>query len=446
MVARVYNAAASGCRQLHYYTNNVTGSREATENFRAHAKYLKPRKPRVDVAVLVPTEWLALNQSMFSALYVRVAQLRDVVDIDFADPNMIADGALERAHYLIASIGRQYEPETIAAIEEWVNSGGVLIATADHLLATVEGDDAAHRRLFSAPEASVVAEATAPVIVAGEPAESFCLDVGAPWDQPYIGGHWNNQERGAEWDDSPGATKRWSGPTVAAYLPVRTEKPAMLSIEGIVPAHAVGENPVRVNGLVVGKMDSEGRSWEFPVPAGVLATSDVATVELNCRGWSPSDYGQNDRRTLGIAVRSITLTAEGAELAVEGEEPAVRVRMAFDTGALPTCAKRVGQGATLYLPLEWEAQSPTLLAAIAAAIETPGAYAQGIAPIIDVDGDGDSVFWTLCETSALVLNYSDAEVTREFTVREGDLRPAAAVVGKAYSVTVPARSIGEVQW
>ena len=86
------------------------------------------------------------------------------------------------------------------------------------------------------------------------------------------------------------------------------------------------------------------------------------------------------------------------------------------------------------------------MAAIAEAIERADSYLPGARCVMDLDGDMDGVYWTICENSALVLNYTDAEITREFTVRALDLRPAAAKVGETHSTTVPARSIGEVPW
>jgi hypothetical protein len=448
VVARIYNATASGCRQLHYYSNNVTGSKQAIDNFRTNARFLRPRKPQVDVAVLLPTEWLALHQGEFGTFFHRVAQIRDVADVDYADSNMIADGCLKRAHFLLAPIGRQFERATLERIEEWVRDGGVLIATGDSKLATIEGEADAQERLFATPDEGVLTGSARPVIVEGQPGASFCLKVGAPWDTPYLGGKWNGPEKGAEWPDE-GATKRWSGPRAIAYLPVKAPGAGKLSVNAIVPEHAVGPNPVRVNGVQVGALSTAGKQvWEFSVPAEAMARAPVATVELNCKGWVPADYGgSTDRRTLGLAVRSIALTAEGAQPATEETPPTVNIGARFEGDkVLPQCARTVGKGATLYLPGLWDEDSQTLLAAMAAAMQHPELYAKGRPSLIALDGVADSVYWTLCEDSALVLNFTDAEVTREFAIRESDLRPKAARVGKPYRVTIPARSIAEVLW
>jgi len=216
-----------------------------------------------------------------------------------------------------------------------------------------------------------------------------------------------------------------------------------------VPDHAVGPNPVLVNGVQVGALSAaDKRVWEFPVPAEVMAKATVATIELNCKSWVPADFGgSTDRRALGIAVRSVTLTAEGAQPAPETGVPSVGIAMEFRGGdVLPQCAKAVGKGATVYLPIAWDTDSPTLLAAFAAAMEQPDLYVTGKRSLIALDGKADNVYWTLCEDAALALNFSDVEVSREFVVRERDFRPAAAQVGRRYAVTIPPRSIAEVKW
>jgi hypothetical protein len=315
-------------------------------------------------------------------------------------------------------------------------------------LATIEGEASVHERLFATPDERLLAEACRPVIADGRPAPSVCLKVGATGDATYLGGQWNGQERGAEWADE-GATKRWSGPRALAYLPVANDRAATLAINAIVPDHAAGPNPVLVNGVQVGALSEAGkRVWEFAVPAEAVAKAPVATVELNCRGWVPADYGgSTDRRTLGIAVRSITLTAEGARPAQEGDAIGARVTMEFRAAdVLPQCAKTIGKGATLYLPGRWDADSSTLLAAFAAAMEQPGVYLKGARSVMALDGKTDNVYWTVCEDAALALNFTDSEVRREFTVRDTDLRPPGARVGRRYSVTLPPRSIAEVRW
>ena len=445
VVARIYNATASGCRQLHYYTNNITGEQQATDNFRANIEYLRPRSPRVDVAVLVPSEWLALNQDRLNPFLGGVAQLRDLVDLDFADTNMIADGCLDRARFLIANEGQRFEADTLGVIEKWIRGGAILIATSDVRLETIEGDTSAQQRLFAQPDASALDNAMRRALT-GDVGESICVDVGAGWDGPFIGPGWHSRERGMEWPETEGATKRWSGPKAIAYLPA-VEGDATLHIEGIVPQAAVGDDPVLVNGVTVGAMDSASGVWDFDVPADALSGTPVAAVELNCNGWRPSDHGQPDDRVLGIAVRSITLTAKGGARAPEGVPPSVIVTTKIDTAtALAPCARRIGKGASIFLPVGWSENQPLAMAAIAEAIERADSYLPGARCVMDLDGDMDGVYWTICENSALVLNYTDAEITREFTVRALDLRPAAAKVGETHSTTVPARSIGEVPW
>lgn len=151
IVARIYNAAASGARQLHDYAHNffaAEGLREAVaRRFEANADYLREKRPRVRVAVLLPLSDFTCQEVGFSVRMVDSARwLRDITDFDFVDENMICDGALERYRYLIVLDGKMLERETLEAIEAWIRQGGAIVSW--QLLSDVEGSDEVSRRIF----------------------------------------------------------------------------------------------------------------------------------------------------------------------------------------------------------------------------------------------------------------------------------------------------------
>jgi hypothetical protein len=129
-IARIYNATASGARQLHCYNNNVLGhdADEAVTAFRTNLVWLAPRQPLVNAAIYLPRESWAVDERVLDGCYILARQLRDVTDLDFVTRQSIADGALKSCRLLVLSDAPVLEPAAAAQIEEWVNAGGTLVA------------------------------------------------------------------------------------------------------------------------------------------------------------------------------------------------------------------------------------------------------------------------------------------------------------------------------
>ncbi len=130
-VARIYNATASGARQLHCYNNNVLGHNpdETLAMFRTNVVWLAPRQPLVSVALYLPRESWAVDERVLDGCYILARQLRDVSDLDFVTRQSVADGALKQCRLLVLAEAPVLEPAAAAQIEQWVNAGGTLLAT-----------------------------------------------------------------------------------------------------------------------------------------------------------------------------------------------------------------------------------------------------------------------------------------------------------------------------
>ena len=146
IVARIYNATASGANQLHDYNNNVTSSPSRMDAQQAHLKYLKKSEPIVDVALWYPNVAMSLKWGDYLQ---RAAAFRDVVDYDYVDESMLRDGALGHYKILVMIYGDVAERSDLELIERWVRDGGMVIAT-DVNIKTVEGDSEPFSRLFDA--------------------------------------------------------------------------------------------------------------------------------------------------------------------------------------------------------------------------------------------------------------------------------------------------------
>ncbi|MDO8682083.1 MAG: family 14 glycosylhydrolase [Armatimonadota bacterium] len=144
IVARIYNATASGAAQLHDYQNNVTNTESRQAAQQAHIQYLMKTEPVVGVALFYPNVSMTLD---FGDFLDRAAEFRDITDYDYVDEGMLRDGALDRYKVLVIIRGNVIEKSDFEIIEKWVQNGGVVFAL-EVTAKTVEGDNEPFNRLF----------------------------------------------------------------------------------------------------------------------------------------------------------------------------------------------------------------------------------------------------------------------------------------------------------
>ena len=130
VVARIYNATASGARQLHYYIDNVMGKNPALNNFKANASWIAPRLPHVDTAFYLSRETWALAPDALGRTHNLAIHLRDVVDLDFMTRRSVTDGYLRGHRLLVLAESPVLEPQAATAMENWVKDGGMLVVIA----------------------------------------------------------------------------------------------------------------------------------------------------------------------------------------------------------------------------------------------------------------------------------------------------------------------------
>ncbi len=125
IVARIYNATASGANQLHDYNPNIVNSSRTIEQQRKHIKYLfHVAKPIIPVALWYPNVSLTLNWVNFIG---KAAQFRDYTDYDYVDETMLRTDALNHYKVLVVVHGNVMETADSRKIAEWVKSGGQLV-------------------------------------------------------------------------------------------------------------------------------------------------------------------------------------------------------------------------------------------------------------------------------------------------------------------------------
>jgi len=124
VVNRIYNAVASGARQLHYYHGNLFDGEGALDRFLTNARFLRQRQPLVEIAAYYPQTSIRLYGNHFLD---KAQRLRRHLDFDFVSDQMILDGALSRYKALVFLWGEVSEVAVLEAIAQWVEDGGIAL-------------------------------------------------------------------------------------------------------------------------------------------------------------------------------------------------------------------------------------------------------------------------------------------------------------------------------
>lgn len=139
---RLFDAVTSGasgfyCRNFISNGNNPFIGKEklpigqltqGAANLKKYLHLFDLPKPERSAAVFFPNTSVAFKSPLIASLYNRCARLRDILDFDLVDENMIRDGALENYRYLLILEGELPEGEIKTKVEEWKSIGGILTA------------------------------------------------------------------------------------------------------------------------------------------------------------------------------------------------------------------------------------------------------------------------------------------------------------------------------
>jgi len=148
IVARIYNATASGVNQLHDYTTNLIRYQSTIDAQQKHFKYLfHVENPVVPVALWYPNVTLTLNGGN---VWNKFVQLRDYTDYDYVDETMLRTNALARYKILVILRGEVMETSDAKLIAKWARDGGRVIVMDVPKIESVEGTDEPERLIFDA--------------------------------------------------------------------------------------------------------------------------------------------------------------------------------------------------------------------------------------------------------------------------------------------------------
>lgn len=160
VVARIFDAATSGAKGVYFKDiisekidvawTKYRGLGKPTPNtpsFVQNVRYLTGEKPIIEAAVLFPNTSIALNPLTLNSIYAKSSQLRDVLDFDYVDENMIANDALRKYRFLIILDGIYVSHQTLMKIEKWVKAGGILIGSSRVNLSAVRQSEKLYENL-----------------------------------------------------------------------------------------------------------------------------------------------------------------------------------------------------------------------------------------------------------------------------------------------------------
>jgi Glycosyl hydrolase family 14 len=140
VVCRVYNAAATGANELHYYQGNILDQEHKPGLLMQNLVHLTGSQPVVDMGLLYPDVPMMMNDLAWDEVVRQVALLRDYANFRFIDDLTIADGILSGLKVVVICGGELYRKATLEALAKWVRNGGTLVAYNLSGLRAVEDD------------------------------------------------------------------------------------------------------------------------------------------------------------------------------------------------------------------------------------------------------------------------------------------------------------------
>ena len=153
-VSRIMEAISCGNYGFWDWGINVLG---ATNIYRDYKNFLTREEPVVDIALFFPTTDHRLHPEVDYPWRLQSvgAELRDVMDFDIVDEELIADHALQHYRVLVWVEGKFVEEKTLKTLAAWIRKGGVLVRWNADPPETVEGSTKQGSALLGLTQASV---------------------------------------------------------------------------------------------------------------------------------------------------------------------------------------------------------------------------------------------------------------------------------------------------
>ena len=151
VVCRIYNAAATGAKSLHFYSGQVTNSEERTDNHAKNIGMFKSGIVKRGIGLLYPDVPLMLDPARQPEMYASFTLMRDYTDYLYACDLTIKDGILDGLKALVITMDGIYRTETLEKIRKFTENGGLLIGLKLRELRDLDKDEDWLKILFDKP-------------------------------------------------------------------------------------------------------------------------------------------------------------------------------------------------------------------------------------------------------------------------------------------------------
>lgn len=138
-VKKLFIDASSGCAGIFEYPNSML---EIADIFSKYRRNLRGEHSITETALFFPTSWHRYNlrQANPPILAEAADEIRDILDYDVVDENMVLDGALEKYRVLAMFDGDFMESSVYVKLYDWVERGGTLLLRKEQLpITNIEG-------------------------------------------------------------------------------------------------------------------------------------------------------------------------------------------------------------------------------------------------------------------------------------------------------------------
>lgn len=404
IAGRIFDIVSGGGRGV-YFKGLVEPPDIPTDNalvFADFVHYMVPNKPKLTVAALMPNSSISLDTKPLREFLDRSAHLRDYLDFDFIDENMISDNMLDRFNAVIMLSGSILEQSTIDKIKEWVQNGGVLIASSySYPIKSVEGNEASWVTKPFDGQLPISVKYSVDRLLGVK------ADIGGT-DESLLTSGWHGAEGRKEiaTESNADPSYRWTMSSSSISLPVPTERPVILRVRLSVPKQIAGDARILVNGTKLIDLKEAEEEWvEVQIPDDIIKSSGSAEITFESKTVVPSE---SDPRQLGIQVFEVQLLTKGTDPKKLVPAHTLSPQITIDEERVyPMVSTRLGKGFVAMWPKSWGTYSLFLNSALHS---TTAPWGQLSEPI---DCEYDNVLACRVGDEVYYLNNGDDAVTRK---------------------------------
>lgn len=422
MAGRVFDIVSGGGRGVYFKGLYLDSSRVTLAGlvFSDFAKYLKPNAPKLTVAALMPNSSIILNEQSLYQFLDRTAKLRDILDFEFIDENMISDGLLENFSAVVLLSGNILEAATLDKLKIWVENGGVLFTSMDSCpLQSVEGFKVTWLQTAN-PEKIPLRIGFLDENLAGVKA-----DIGGA-DITLIRGRWSQPSgiKAESTEESPDLTYRWTTGNSSVSLPVPSKKPLLIRALLSVPEEISSNARILANGEEVVKLNAGDLMWiEASVAAMDSWESEFMNITFESKTFiQQADDSHQPRMEVGLKVYTVELMTEGTQPLKLVSAETVFPQVSFDEQkTYAVISRKLGNGYTVVWPEKWDSYQYMLSKAL---LTDKGPWKQLSEP---PDGIYDNVLACRAGETIYCLNNCDSPVTKKISRKNLCIKPRTMV-------------------